>query len=127
MGPRVLKKFETLYHRRGLPTSVVPLDFVSVLARDPSKHPLYNTIRKTMEQDEAVHLHVLSGACHLVTNLFDLHPQLKERVVSQIFDSPCHVNGMAPALREFYGVPAPLTRSLTATLFPGGSTPLVPS
>uniref|UniRef100_A0A7S4KAU3 Alpha/beta hydrolase n=1 Tax=Prymnesium polylepis TaxID=72548 RepID=A0A7S4KAU3_9EUKA len=118
MGPRVLSKFADIYSRRGVETSFVPLNFVSVLARDPAKHGLYGKIRKTMEQEEAVHLHVLSGACHVVTNLFELHPDLKEKVVSQIYDSPCHINGMAPALKEFYGVPPALTRHFTAALFP---------
>eukprot|EP00320_Phaeocystis_rex_P009742 CAMPEP_0119085676 /NCGR_PEP_ID=MMETSP1178-20130426/134768_1 /TAXON_ID=33656 /ORGANISM="unid sp, Strain CCMP2000" /LENGTH=209 /DNA_ID=CAMNT_0007068757 /DNA_START=42 /DNA_END=671 /DNA_ORIENTATION=- len=118
MTPRVLSKFESLYLKRGLDTTVVPLNFVSILARDPRKHSLYGGLRRTMESSEAVHLHVLSGACHLVCNLFHLHPELKPRVVSQLYDSPCHINGAAPALREFYGVPAALTRSLTATLFP---------
>jgi hypothetical protein len=47
-----------------------------------------------------------------------MHPELKQKVCSQIFDSPCHIDGMAPALREFYGVPKIVTRSLTAILFP---------
>jgi len=118
MGPRVLSRFSKLYQQRGLETSTVPLNFVSVLARDPSKHRLYDQVAETLAQEEAVHIHVLSGACHIVTNLFELHPQLKEKVISQVYDSPCHINGMAPALSEFYGVPPALTRRFTATLFP---------
>ena len=119
MQPRVVSKFANIYSSRGLPTSMVPLNFVSVLARDPTKHFLYKEVRDTMLQEEAVHLHVLSGACHLVTNLFKLHPELKEKVVSQVYDSPCHLNGMGPALRQFYGIPQVITDSLTSTLFPG--------
>jgi len=118
MGPKVLSKFTDIYARRGVETSVVPLNFVSVLCRDPAAHRLYAEVQQSMAQEDAVHLHVLSGACHLVTNLFTMHPELKEKVCSQIYDSPCHIDGMTPALREFYGVPPVVTRSLTATLFP---------
>ena len=52
-----------------------------------------------------VHLHVMSGSCHLAYGLFSTFPDLKQNIKSQIYENPTHAEGIPDALKYIYKFP----------------------
>lgn len=127
MSERHLHKYVAMYTRlTNRPTSVLPFSFLHMglpprmLAKD------YNFLKVALlspEGSQKVHLHAMSGSCHVAYNLFRMYPDLKSRVSSQIYENPASIDGLSPFLQHYHGVPESradmIQRAMASTVFRG--------
>lgn len=59
-----------------------------------------------------LHVHVLSGGCHYLYRFMTMFPEHRERVVSQVYDSPTNSDGISGT-----SLPIPVAR-MTLRAFP---------
>ena len=112
MSPKVLCKYAAIY---GKTTHIVPFTFICMLFGE-QYHP-YHTLHMHMRQyGGPIHIHVLSGSCHYVSRFMTLFPEHRARVISQVYDSPCHVDGVVPTLSKMYGIPLPMGKAIAQTI-----------
>jgi len=119
LGMRQLSKYSKLYANK--PTYVQPFTLAAV-ASPRAMYPDYHKVYKESQNYDEIHLHTLSGSCHFVVNLVEQYPDLKAKISSAVFDSPCHIQGIPAALKHLKGVPEGITRPLISTVFRGAIT-----
>lgn len=113
VSKHVLGKFAAVYGPR---TQIIPFTFTCMLTREHYRP--YRALHESMLQHGGpIHIHVLSGACHYVHRFITLFPEHRARVISQVYDSPCHVDGVVPSLKKMYRAPLPLGRAMVRTIF----------
>jgi hypothetical protein len=113
MTTKVLGKYAAVY---GKTTHIVPLTFTCMLTG--VHYRPYHALHMDMRQHGGpIHIHVLSGACHYVHRFMALYPEHRARVISQVYDSPCHVEGVVPTLRKMYGIQLPMVKAIAQTIF----------
>jgi hypothetical protein len=105
MPQRVLAKYADVY---GPTTRAVRLSTTCLIAGTWYRYDaLHMELR---ERGGPLHVHAISGGCHYLYRFMTMYPEHRERVVSQVYDSPCGSNGLPIALCHLYGLPAPLAR-----------------
>jgi hypothetical protein len=113
MTTKVLGKYAAVY---GKTTHIVPFTFTCMLTG--AHYQPYHALHMDMRQHGGpIHIHVLSGACHYVHRFMALYPEHRARVISQVYDSPCHVDGVVPTLSKMYGIPLPMGKAIAQTIF----------
>lgn len=106
-------KYAAVY---GPQTQIVPFTFTCMLS-GASYRP-YQQLHLSMRQyGGPIHIHVLSGSCHYVHRFMTLFPEHRARVVSQVYDSPCNADGIAPTLARVFELPLPIGNAVAQTLF----------
>jgi hypothetical protein len=117
MPRRSLKRFADVYE--GRTTVVVPLTITCLAAG--TRYTQYRALHAALGLQAAgapLHIHALSASCHFIYRFISLYPEYRERVVSQVYDSPCSVSGGVSWLRAVYGVPPMLGHGLLRTALP---------
>jgi hypothetical protein len=110
---KVLRKFSNIYENGD--NIIIPFTFSSMILG--KNYNDYNILNKKLNNYKDVHIHVLSGSCHYLYNFLEKYPQNKEKVKTQIYDSPCHIKGITPSLKEIYGISPFITENLIDILF----------
>ena len=113
VSPKVLGKYAAIY---GKTTHIVPFTFTCMLLGE-HYHPYHKLHKNLCQHGGPIHIHALSGSCHYVSRFMTLFPEHRSRVISQVYDSPCHVDGVVPSLSKMYGVPLPIGKTIAQTLF----------
>ena len=115
MNKDSLKKYSNLYPK-DTDKIIVPFHFNSMAI--PKKYcQKYKNLHKKLLKYDNIHIHTLSGSCHFYVNLFELYPDLKSKVKSQVFDSPSHIDGLLPYAKKQYNIPESISELLRKTLF----------
>lgn len=110
---RVLKKFAKIYINGD--NIIVPFTFSSMIFGKKYTH--YDVLNKKLSPYNNLHIHVLSGSCHYLYNFMEKYPYNKEKVKTQIFDSPCHIKGVIPSLQKMHNIPPVISEKLINTIF----------
>ena len=110
---KILQKFADIYTKGE--TILVPFTFSSMIFG--KKYTNYEVLDKKCFQYDELHIHVLSGSCHYLYNFMEKYPQNKEKVRTQIYDSPCNVKGIIPSLQQMYGLSPVISEKLIDTIF----------
>jgi hypothetical protein len=105
MPMRVLAKYAAVY---GPTTMAVPLTTTCMLAG--TRYTPYGALHMEMRQRGPIHIHVVSGACHYLYRFMTMYPEHRERVVSQVYDSPANSDSVPRTLHHAYGIPVPVGR-----------------
>jgi len=113
MSNRSLLKYKQLYTGD---TVVIPLQMRCIVL-PANYYKKYKIIKTKFDQYDGIRLHALSGSCHFLVNMFDMYPDIKSKIISQIYDSPCHVKGISNFFECFYNVPPTITNIATNTIF----------
>jgi hypothetical protein len=109
---KVLKKFADIYDGK---TIIIPFTLPCMIMGQKYSH--YARLNEKCKNYYNIHIHVLSGSCHYLHNYLDKYPNNIQKIKSQVYDSPCHINGVTAALKQIYGIPSILTKPLINTLF----------
>ena len=112
LSDKVLAKYSTIYSQKSI---VVPFTFPCILLG--KKYNQYTNLNKKLKDIDHIHIHVLSGSCHYLYRFLDKFPENKPKIKSQVFDSPCHINGLSPSLKKLYNIPESLSKFLINNLF----------
>ena len=110
---KILRKFANIYKKSE--TIIVPFTFPSMIFG--MKYTDYKVLDKKCNQYDELHIHVLSGSCHYLYNFMKKYPHNKEKIRTQIYDSPCHVKGIIPSLQKMYGISPIISEKLIDTIF----------
>ncbi len=106
MPTRVLARYAAVY---GPTTRAVQLTTTCMLAG--TRYTPYGALHMELRQRGGpIHVHVVSGACHYVYRFMAMYPEHRERVVSQVYDSPANSDSIPRMLQHAYGIPAPVGR-----------------
>lgn len=109
---RVIQKYEKIYKENSV---IIPFTFTCMmLGTDYYKYKYLNNICKNYDN---IHLHVMSGSCYFLYNFLKIYPENKLKIKSQIYDSPCHYNGITTAFREMYNTSPCVTNYIGDKLF----------
>lgn len=112
MQTRVLAKYADVY---GPTTKIAPVTVTCLLAG--TWYRPYAALHAEMRQRGGpIHVHVLSGGCHYLYRFMTMFPEHRERVVSQVYDSPSSIDTLPRALHA-RGLPVPVAR-MTLRAFP---------
>ena len=99
MRMRTLLRYASLYPKT-MQAHVVRLEL---------KHlwlpPSFDDVREHCGTAEKIHVHCLSGGVLQYTRFLRQHPDLRDRITSEIFDNPAHAHGFANFIHEHTMVP----------------------
>ena len=114
MSRRALARHAAVYAGRA--TVVVPLTLTCLAAG--ARYTPYRTLHDALSASGGapLHVHSLSGSCHYIYRFVSLYPEHRARVVSQLYDSPCHAEGAVAWMYETHGVPRALGRLVSRTV-----------
>jgi hypothetical protein len=108
----VLNKYTSIYNNTSI---VVPFTFTCMLLG--RKYIKYNELNDICNNYVNIHFHVLSGSCYYLYNFLKLYPDNVKKIKSQIYDSPCHISGIAPSLYKLYNIPPKISNISIYTIF----------
>jgi hypothetical protein len=115
MKKKSLTKYSSLYPKN-TDKIIIPFDFTSMAI--PKKYcKKYKNLYHKLKEYDNIYVHSLSGSCHFFVNLFEMYPDLKPKVKTQIFDSPSHIDGLLPYAKKQYNIPECISELFRKTLF----------
>lgn len=97
---KVLKKYASIYDNESF---IIPFTFTALLIGE--KNPDFNQLNDKLKNYQNIHIHSLSASPLLVYYFLNRYPDNKEKIQSQIYDSPCHVSGSKDFFWEKYNIP----------------------
>jgi hypothetical protein len=117
MSARVLEKYAAVYGPKDCKTThIVPFTVTCMLTGD-HYHPYHALHMKMRQHGGPIHIHVLSGSCCYVHRFMALYPEHRARVISHVYDSPCHIDGVVSTLSRMYGIPLSMGNAIASTIF----------
>lgn len=110
---KVIQKYEKIYTDKSI---IIPFTFRS-LYLGSVEHSKYEELNNICKNYNNIHVHVMSGSCYLLYNFLKKYPENKLKIKSQIYDSPCHYDGMGNAFKEMYNISPCITNYISDKLF----------
>ena len=110
---KVLKKYTTIYG--DVENIMVRFTFTGMVRG--KDYYVYDDLNRKLDKFDQLHIHALSGSAHILYRFMDKFPDQKEKVVSQVYDSPCHIMGVVPTFEKLYGIPPSLSESVVRNVF----------
>lgn len=112
LSNKVLTKYSKIYPQKSI---VVPFTFPCMFFGKKYNH--YHKLNQEIKDIDHIHIHSLSGSGHYLYRFLDTFPEYKSKIKSQVFDSPCHINGVVPSLKKLYNIPESSSKFLIDNLF----------
>ena len=110
---KVLSKYSKIYNTKSI---TVPLTFTGMLAG--KRYYAYKKVYEQIKDEEALHVHSMSGGAHLLTRLVMLYPDVIPKIKSQVYDNPTHLLGGIPSLKKMYSIPESIGEPIVRNAFP---------
>lgn len=112
MQMRSVLRYATLYPKT-MQAHVVPLDLKHLWVP-----PNFDAVREHCGTADKIHVHCLSGGVLQYTRFLRQHPDLRDRVASEVFDNPAHAHGFANFIHEHTMVPYRACSTIVPAIIP---------
>lgn len=76
-------------------THLIPLHYRNVWL-----HTNFNTIVKEASVNDRIHVHCLSGGTLQYTRFLRKYAELREKVITEVYDNPCPIDGIANLIHK---------------------------